>query len=429
MNLASWLQTIQALHPTEIELGLARVRQVAGRMGLKRPAPKVITVAGTNGKGSCVAFLDALLRAAGYRVGTYTSPHIHCYNERVHLHGVMVSDAQLVSSFEAIDAARGEISLTYFEFGTLSALYLMEAAELDFALLEVGLGGRLDATNIVDADLCVISQIDLDHLDWLGPDRESVGREKAGIFRSEVPVVCGDPNPPASLLNYASELGAPLLQRGRDYDYQQKADGRWEWRGQTADGRPLQLTDLPAAHLALDHGATALQALGCLGLDLSCEALEQGLSGAVLPGRFELLNDPKSGRAVLFDVAHNPSAAARLAQGLENARRRLPESGKIAAVLAIMADKDVRGFCQALGAQVDLWYIAQVDQARAMPAKNLAQVLDALGLPRYPEVFTNPVDAYRRACATQPLTDLVLVTGSFFTVAAVRGDLLELAAG
>lgn len=429
MNLASWLTTIQALHPTAIDLGLERVRQVANAMGLTRPAGRVITVAGTNGKGSCVAYLESLLLAAGLRTGSYTSPHIHCYNERVHINGCMVSDGQLCESFEKIAAARGDVSLTYFEYGTLSALYLMEQGGLDVAILEVGLGGRLDAVNIIDADVCVISQIDLDHLDWLGPDRESVGREKAGIFRTGVPVVCGDPSPPLSLTSYALELGAPLILRGRDYDYAPGIGGRWSWWGRSASGHVRQLTDLPPLTLAPDHAATALQCLACLRLEMPRAVLDTGLAAASLPGRFELLFDAAGVTPVLLDVAHNPSAGQRLATGLQAYRRQHPETGKIAAVLAIMADKDVRGFCQALASQVDIWYIAQVDQPRAMPAQKLAELVDSMGLSRNVTVFADPAEAYRNVRNNMQPGDLVLVTGSFFTVASVRGALKNLPVG
>ncbi|MEX2132252.1 MAG: bifunctional tetrahydrofolate synthase/dihydrofolate synthase [Pseudohongiellaceae bacterium] len=429
MNLASWLQTIQALHPVEIDLGLDRVRRVADSLGLSRPAPIVITVAGTNGKGSCVALLQQVLLAAGYRTGAYTSPHIHCYNERLQLDGMMVSDAQLCTSFAAVEAARQAVSLTYFEFGTLSALYLMEQAKPDVAILEVGLGGRLDAVNIIDADVCVISQIGVDHTDWLGPDRESIGREKAGIFRSAVPVVCGEPEPPVSLLEHALQLHAPIHLLGRDYGFDSGSDNHWSWWGQERDGASAALARLPATILATDHAATVIQVLKLLPLDISLAALELGISTARLAGRFELLNSDKNRQMVLLDVAHNPSAAERLALGLLRYRQEHPGTDKIAAVLAIMADKDVEGFCQALASEVNIWYIAQVDQPRAMQAQKLAELLDSMGLTRFPTVFADPADAYRTALETSHPRDLILVTGSFFTVAAVRGYLTGLGTG
>lgn len=429
MNLASWLQTIQALHPVAIDLGLDRVRQVADAMGLGRPAPLVVTVGGTNGKGSCVALLQQILLAAGYRVGSYTSPHIHCYNERLLFNGTMASDEQLCRSFEQVAQFRGEVSLTYFEYGTLAALWLMQQEPLDVAILEVGLGGRLDAVNIIDADFAVIGQIALDHMDWLGPDRDSIGREKAGIFRPGATALCSDPSPPHSMVEQAQRLGTPFRVLGHDYGFDLHEAGQWSWWGRDRGGQPLTLSRLPATPLATDHAATIVQLVQWLPLPVTRQALETGLATARLPGRWELLRDPREDRQLLLDVAHNPAAAERLAGRLASEREVLTAGGKVAAVLAIMADKDVEGFCRTLASAVNIWYIAQVAQPRAMPAEKLAALLDKLGLTRFPIVFADPAAAYQAAVANTAARDLILVTGSFFTVAAVRGHLTGLGTG
>lgn len=242
-SLADWLSYLEQLHPTAIDMGLERVRVVADRLGLTRPAPKVITVTGTNGKGSTCTFLAALLSGQGLRVGVYSSPHLLRYNERVRIAGEQAGDDQLCVAFEAVEQARGEVSLTYFEMGTLAAFWLFERAQLDAAVLEVGLGGRLDAVNLVDADVAVITNVGLDHAEWLGTTRDSVATEKAGIMRTGRPVVCGDLQPPLPLLQRARQLGAPLSLRGRDYDLAVTDQG-WDWRGIDAQGetraaRPL----------------------------------------------------------------------------------------------------------------------------------------------------------------------------------------------
>jgi dihydrofolate synthase/folylpolyglutamate synthase len=420
VNLDSWLQTIQSLHPTEIELGLERIRTAAARLGLQRPAPWVITVAGTNGKGSCVAVTEAVLLRAGYRTGAYTSPHIHRYNERLRIDGVDIDDESLCRAFEKVAAARGDVSLTYFEFGTLAALVIMAETSLDVAILEVGLGGRLDAVNIIDADVAIISQLGLDHQEWLGPDLDSIGREKAGIMRSGRPVVCGDRELPASVIRHAADISAVLLQQERQFGWQAAQQGHWHWWGQGADGRECRLDNLPACRLHRDNCAAALQALNLLPLNLPEIAIREAIAGVSVPGRFEVRSDPATGRRVIFDVGHNPSAAALISRNLHALGQQSAQAPKVAAVLAMMADKDVRGFLGNLESRVDIWYIAGVDQPRAMAVEKLAALLDDCGLRRSARLYADPQEAYRDAVTAGGI-DLVLVTGSFFTVAAVRG--------
>lgn len=407
-NLAEWLAWQETLHPSAVDLGLARVRAVAGRLGWGPLPFPVISVAGTNGKGSTVAFLTAVLEAAGYRVGAYTSPHLLRYNERVRVAGAPAPDEALCQAFERIDRARGELSLTYFEFGTLAALDLFRQASLDALVLEVGLGGRLDAVNLVDADVAIVTTVDLDHTEWLGPDRESVGREKAGILRRGRPAVCGDPHPPASLLAVAAGLGAPLYRIGRDYDLVEQ-DGRWDARlGEE------WLTGLPPPRLAgraqLRNAATALMALRTLAerLPVSRAALEQGVRRAALPGRLQVL--PGAVERIL-DVAHNPQAARELAAFLQSR----PCAGRTHALVGMLSDKDVVGVLREVVPWVDSWRLASLGGPRGGRAEDLAQALAGLTVAPV-TTWPDPASAYRDLLrATRP-PDRVVVFGSFLTV-------------
>ena len=419
LTLQQWLDRIQALHPREIELGLHRVREVARRLGIARPAPCVITVAGTNGKGSTVAMLDAILRAAGVHVGTYTSPHLHVYNERVRLQGHQASDEQLCDAFARIDAARDDISLTYFEFSTLAGLLLITQAQVEVAVLEIGLGGRLDAVNLVDPDIAIVTSIGLDHMDWLGDTREAIGREKAGIFRSDVPALCGDLDPPDSVLEEAARLGAPLRVQGVDYGFV-KHDGHWQWWGQDKAGRPLQWDSLPLPALDLLNAATVVQALQLLPLSVPLPALHGALDGLGLEGRFEKIEDPRHAIEVRVDVAHNPHAACLLVQKLQSFKQRSGWAARVHVVLAMMADKDQLGFYKALESAVDFWYIAAFAETRGQSAAALLETLQGES-----GILLGPHDdiavAYEQAWASAGPADLVLVTGSFVSVAdAVR---------
>lgn len=420
MNLASWLEYIQALHPREIELGLERVSAVAARLGPACPGTRVITVGGTNGKGSCVAMLEALLMAHGFRVGSYTSPHIHRYNERIRIHGEEASDAALCEAFQQVETARQGTRLTYFEFGTLAALILLAKAKLDFVVLEVGLGGRLDAVNIIAPDVAIITSIDLDHTDWLGPTREEIGREKAGIMRPGKPALCADHDPPRSLLDYAAELAATLLLIGRDFSGVRPKTGGWQFHGRGSDEKPRQMLFRNVPRLHEDGAAAAIQALLLLGLELDAGRTDAVLAQACLPGRFEHIHDADRNRHVLFDVAHNPAAATLLSHRLRDLKRGELGHGRILAVVAIMADKDVEGFLLALDSAVDIWYIAQVNLPRCMPARELAARLRHLRPAARIFEFSNPGSAYESACEEARLEDLILVTGSFYTVAELR---------
>lgn len=410
--LADWLSYLEQLHPSSIDMGLERVARVRDELGLQ-PAFPIITVTGTNGKGSVCAMLEASLLAAGYRVGCYTSPHLQRYNERVRINGVEADDASLCSAFAAIEACRGDTSLTYFEFGTLAAVQQFIHAEVEVAILEVGLGGRLDAVNVFDTDCAVITSIDLDHAAWLGDTREQVAFEKAGIMRAGKPAVCADGNPPGEIAQQAARLGAQLYQYGIDYRYQ-ASDGGW-------------LLQTPAAHLAglplpamrgqyqLSNAAAALMALWCLRdrLPVGVKAMREGLLAVRVAGRFQVL--PGRPQKIL-DVGHNPHAARALAQNLAS----LPPAGTLRAVFAMLADKDHAAVIAALRPHVDEWYVAGLGGARGLSAADLAAHLHAAGVPaQRVHVSEGVADAYHLACSAAQEDDKILVFGSFHTVADV----------
>lgn len=421
MNLDSWLQHISSVHPREIELGLARIQGVAKRMQLKRPARYVITVAGTNGKGSCVACMEAMLEQAGYRTAAYTSPHIHRFNERVRVSAEAVADAVLCEAFALVDDCRGSISLSYFEFATLAALWIFQQAEVDIALLEVGLGGRLDAVNIIDPDVAVITNISLDHQDWLGADLESIGAEKAGILRSSTPAVYGAAAPPSSIVSKAAELAIPLYIQAEDFHFEAVDwSNTWIWQGKDAHQKALSFSNLKRPKLALSNASIALQALSLLPITLTADAINEGLQELRLAGRFELRRDRVSGQLILLDVAHNPAAAQLLAGNLAQYRLQDPAIVNMAVVLAVMADKDIEGMVTALASSVDICYVAQVEDPRRMPVAEAAERIFRSGV-KIPIIqFESVQDAYATACEQASEHDLIVVTGSFRTIASVR---------
>ena len=414
-RLADWLALLERRHPVSIELGLDRIGRVAARLALDRPAPKVITVAGTNGKGSCVALLEALLRAEGRRVGSYTSPHLLAYNERIRIDGQAVTDAALCAAFSRIEAARGDIRLTYFETGTLAALLLMQAATLGVAVLEVGMGGRLDAVNIVDPDVAVITAIDLDHQAWLGPDRDSIGVEKAGIARPGVPAVCGDPDPPAAMLRSLEAVGAPLLLLGRaDFRLEPGAAGV-ELTCRTREGTRLRYRDLPEPRLPAASAACAVQALVALDLAPERQQVAAAFRQTGLAGRFQRLR--YRNLELILDVAHNPAATALLARRLGAAA----PNARTHAVAGALADKDLQGLVAPLVPVVDRWYCCDLPAvSRAATAARLAEVLyNAGGGDRVAGRFADPTAALAAAARACRSGERILVFGSFHTVASV----------
>ena len=406
-SLADWLEQQQKSHPSAIDLDLTRVRGVAQALGLLPAQHGVITVAGTNGKGSTVAFLDALLRAAGKRSGRFTSPHLVRYNERICIDGMEARDADLIASFERIEAARGSTTLTFFEYNALAALDLFKRAPVDVAVLEVGLGGRLDATNIVDADVGVVCSIGLDHVEWLGDSLEQIGREKAGIFRAGRPAVLGSGSMPRSVAQAIEALGATLVAPGKHYLTRVHGD-RWDFEFGSLKLPDLPLPALPGAH-QVGNAATAIAAMGAggFGVSLSHGVVSQALREVRIAGRFQRI--PGEVEWIL-DVAHNVPAAETLRDNL----RQLPPARRTIAVCGILGDKDIRGITGALTADVDAWILAALAGPRAVSTQQIAAQL-----PGNATVMSHAVDvagACRTARAAARPGDRVLVFGSFLTV-------------
>jgi dihydrofolate synthase/folylpolyglutamate synthase len=412
-SLAEWLAHIERLHPRSIDLGLDRVRGVAAAMALPPPACPVVTVAGTNGKGSSVALLEAILSAAGHRVAAYTSPHLLRYNERVRIGGAEAGDDALCAAFERVERARAGRTLTYFEFGTLAALDLFARAQPDVLVLEVGLGGRLDAVNLVDADVALVTSIGLDHVEWLGTDRDAIAREKAGVMRPGRPAVCADPGPPPGLLAAAAAIGATLYRAGDDFGWRAEADGeRWSWRGPRGAYPALPRPAL-AGRFQFANAAGVLMAIELLRdrLAVSGTAVARGLASVAVAGRFQCL---PGAVARIFDVAHNADGARALAETLAAA----PAPGRTRAVFAVLADKDVEGMAAAMARVVDDWHVAPLAVARGASAE---RVLAALAGPARAQVHGDVAAAYRAALAASSPGDRVVVFGSFHTVGAALG--------
>lgn len=410
-SLDEWLRWQESLHATEIELGLDRCRQVAENLGLLQPPYAVISVAGTNGKGSSVGMLDSILRKSGYQVGCYTSPHLIRYNERIQINGKEASDLALCHAFERINTARGDISLTYFEFGTLAALELCRQAGVDIAVLEVGLGGRLDAVNILDADAALVTAIDLDHQNFLGDTRELIAVEKAGIFRAGRPAVCSDPNPPATLRDYATDIGACLTVYGSDFRTEQHSDN-WDWIAEDGQWTGLPYPD-PFNSCQIQNAAGVLMVLRQLQerFPVSADAVRQGLARFRVNGRFQIL--PGELQYVL-DVAHNVQAARTLLQNL----RHVPSDGRTHVIIGMLRDKDRRGVFEVLNEVADSWHTISLVNSRGTEAKLLTQELQDLntGKPVTTHATMNAALAVVRAEAAP--ADRVLITGSFLTVGA-----------
>lgn len=409
MGLADWLARLEGLHPAEIDMGLERVAEVASRLSVLDPAPLVFTVTGTNGKGSTCAALDTLLRHAGLRSGCYASPHLVQYNERVSIHGQPVSDADLCSAFVAIDQARGDISLTYFEFGTLAALWLFKRAGLDAVVLEVGLGGRLDAVNVVDCDVAVVTSIGLDHSDYLGDDRDSVGYEKAGILRRGRPLVCSEPDLPPRFVQRVSELQVSMLQRGREYGWTPGGEGCWRVFGQGAEQSSRHIDVLPV-RLPRDNLCTAVQAFWAAGLDMPDEKIAAALVDAFVPGRLDHRTLRWNGqlRELCLDVGHNPQAAAFLAEHLTG------ETASRHAVFGLLADKDLGGILGQLHGQFDSWAVAPLPSPRSHNAQELARKLSTAG--EVATAFASIGEAIAHQLNNTTAETKIVIFGSFFCV-------------
>jgi dihydrofolate synthase / folylpolyglutamate synthase len=417
-DLNGWLAYIEQQHPKSIEMGLERVREVASRMRLGKPGKHVVTVGGTNGKGSTVAFVESIARAAGWRVGAYTSPHLLRYNERVRIDGREATDEQLVEAFEAIEAARravaggsaATIPLTYFEFGTLAALWLLERAQLDLAVLEVGLGGRLDAVNLVDPDVAVITTVDIDHTDWLGQDREKIGHEKAAIARPWKPLVLGEIDSPSSVLRHAYAIGANAIRLGSDFFHEPVDQDHWRWR---EVGAELSLPNPAlAAPVQRANAATAIAALRALAAPIAESAFAAGVAAASLPGRLQRFR--QGDVEVVVDVGHNPQAARELNAWLQ----AQPGEAETRAVYAALSDKDVAGVVGAFEDSIRHWYLAGLEGAgaRGQDAEALAARLAGTAAADG-QRHTHVRQALQAAVAASRPGDRVLVFGSFHTAA------------
>jgi dihydrofolate synthase/folylpolyglutamate synthase len=408
-NLADWLTYLESLHPKTIALGLERVAQVKQQLNLDPDFP-IITVGGTNGKGSVCAMLESILHAAGYRVGCYTSPHLLHYNERVRIGKQQASDAELCASFAQIEQARGDTPLTYFEFGTLAAMQCFIEHKVEVAILEVGLGGRLDAVNVFDSDCAVVVSVDIDHTDYLGETREEIAFEKAGIFRSGRVAICADSDVPQAVRSHAQQIGANLWCIGSEFGFTAH-QGQWDFRGKTGARNALPYPALRGA-FQLHNASAALAALDALKdeLPVSMEAVRRGLVEVQLAGRFQVV----PGRPqLILDVAHNPHAARVLALNLA----ALPPCPRTFAVFAMLGDKDIAGVAAALDPFVDTWLAAGIDAPRGATAAGLAQVLQNTGVRGAVMTFDNIAAALRYACNAAGENDRIAAFGSFHTVA------------
>lgn len=402
-SLTMWLDYLTNLHTSAIDLGLDRVQAVAQKANLTKPAPTVITVAGTNGKGSTCALMEAILLDAGYSVGVYSSPHLIRYNERVRINGVDAEDSKHCEAFDYVEQQRGDISLSLFEFGTLAALRIFQVEKVDVVLLEVGLGGRLDATNVVDHDVSVITSLAIDHVDWLGDDINVIGFEKAGIYRAGKPAICGQPTPPATVAAHADDIQAEFFQVGIQFDYQLTEKG-WKWTSGA-----FALEDLPVPSLPLPNAATALMALGASELQITDINIVNGLNNARLAGRMQVL---QTGPEIVLDVAHNPHSAEYL---VEKVKRQYADKN-IHVVVAMLHDKDIKTTIEALTPIATQWYPASLTGPRAATADELCQYL-----PQGQVQFQTPVEAFESAQKHAAQADVILVVGSFHTV----GEVLE----
>lgn len=425
-SLEDWLEYISQINPREIDLGLSRILSVYTRFEVARLAPLVITVAGTNGKGSTVAAIEAMLLLQGMRVAAFTSPHIDRFNERFRINQTEVDDEQLCYVFSEIESVRGNIKLSYFEFTALAGFLIFARTELDAVILEVGLGGRLDAVNIIDADICVVTNISIDHEDWLGKGREAIAAEKAGILRAGAQAIFGDRDPPEALLRKAEDLGLTPLCLGQHFWWEREGEC-WSWHGFTeTSNKPKNIetiSDLPSPKLLLDNVAVAMQVLYSVafswGFSVNLEAQRNLLTTLQLAGRAEWRKDKKTKTPILLDVAHNQGAAEILNKELMNV---VQFGHKVVVVLAIMADKRVIEFLHAFGSEVSEWHIGEVDNERCLSVSSLEKSLKTLFTDVCVCTYDSVENAYLGACAktNSSPNSVVVVTGSFLTVSAVR---------
>ena len=421
MTKNDWLVHLEGLHPkgqAGIELGLERIRKVKEALGQHEFCP-LITVGGTNGKGSTCAYLASIIDRAGYRVGCYTSPHLLDYNERVRVNGLPVADEALCAAFARVEAARqaaGDIALTYFEFGTLAAWEVFAAVGVEAIILEVGLGGRLDAVNVYEPDVAIVTTVDLDHTDWLGPDRESIGFEKAGIFRAGKPVLCGDPRPPQALLDQAAAIGADLRLMGRDFGFERDLENRLQWRWWQRQGERMQRRSLAYPGLRgptqLYNATLALAALEAVSarLPVTMQAIRPGLIETEIAGRFQVIPGKPT---IVLDVGHNPQAIRVLADNLAG----MGFFDRTHAVLGMLADKDIAGALLPLKGKIDYWHCATLEGLRGTTAERLNELVSSLALGGEVMCYASPAEALCAAQSQAGESDRIIAFGSFYTVA------------
>ena len=412
-HLHEWLAWQETLHSQKIELGLERIAEVAAVLDLMRPEHKSIVVAGTNGKGSVVSILESIYHQAGYRVGSYTSPHLLRYNERIKIMREDIDDESLCHAFNLVDQARGEISLSYFEFGTLAAMQIFSKMDLDVAIYEVGLGGRLDAVNILDADLAFVTNIGIDHVQWLGNTRESIGLEKAGIFRAQQIAVCGDHDPPESLLKHAKKLDTKLHLVNKDFSFKKQNSEAWSFHASSLDWYDLPVPNL-YGEMQLTNAATALMGVSSIDemLPVTRDCIDIGLSNINLLGRFQRIQGEQE---IILDVAHNLGSAKVLLKNLQ----ALKPVTKTYAVFAVLADKDVNGIVNLVKSEIDEWFISQLNSERAMKREALYQELKNQAAESIVHTFSSISEAYLTAKNQADGSTRIVVFGSFLTVSEV----------
>ncbi len=407
-DLETWLCYLEQLHPSSIELGLERVKSVAERLDLLQPAPYIFTVAGTNGKGTTCRTLEMILLAADKHVGVYSSPHLLRFTERVRINNQESTPSDTVKAFAAIEKARGDVSLTYFEYATLAALYQFKQAQLDIVILEVGLGGRLDATNIVDADIAIITTIGIDHVEYLGNTRESIGQEKAGIFKPKSIAVVGEPEIPSSILDVAHAINCPIFAVNKDWSYQQIDKLSWQFNSSIK-----QYKNLPIPHVPLANAATAIAALSYSPFSITQKQIDSALEKTSLIGRFQII---QSSPTVIVDVAHNPHAASYLVKQIELLKQQQLKVGKVRFVIGMLKDKDIKSTLSIFNA--DQWYCASLYGERGCNADILKQFLQEENVANI-ATFDSVYEAYQKAMQEAKEDDIIVICGSFHTVSAV----------
>ena len=411
MNLTDWLGYIESIHPSTIDLTLERTRIVIERLNLDVSFP-ILTIGGTNGKGSTCSILESIYREAGYKVACYTSPHFLNFNERIKIQALAVSDEVICEAFSRIESAREGVTLTYFEYGTIAAMIIFSEAHVDVAILEVGLGGRLDAVNVFDADCAIVTTVDLDHMDYLGHTREAIGFEKAGIYRTEKTAICGDFDPPQSLIKHAELIHADLKIIGKDFGYEAHHDS-FDFLIDSTFVMNLPLPKLQG-DFQLANATNALMAVKAMEdkLPLTEISIQKGITLTLLPGRFQ---EVKKMPSLILDVAHNPQAARSLSHNLKTH----VVLGKTIAVFSILKDKDIFGVINELNLDIDDWFIAEIQNERAASIENISNTIQKINLSAHIEAFKNIQEAYQFASKEVRRNDRIIVFGSFFTVADI----------